>query len=136
MSLGDLVIIGGSLFAAGVVFLFAVLVKYERRKNDGYRSQIDELVDMLRARQVGHICTPPLVGPRGQDGQWLPLPLGHHWRCTCGVRYVVAGAAPRPDLGPFRIEWITEREQHDGVRPPWDRRPRARHTHREGLSAQ
>lgn len=135
MSLGDLVMIAGALIVAGVVFLFACLVKYERRKNDGYRTQIEELVDMLRDRQVGHICTPPLVGPRARDGQWMPPTLGDHWRCSCGVRYVVAGAAPRPDLGPFRIEWITEREQRDGVRPPWDRRPRARHPRPEGSSA-
>lgn len=135
MNLGDWVMIAGALIVAGVVFLFACLVKHERAKNDGYRKEIEELADMLRDRQVGHVCTPPLFGPRGANGQWVGFPLGHHWRCSCGVPYVVVGVSPRPDLGPFRIEWITAAEHRDGVRPPWDRRPRARHTHREGSSA-
>lgn len=132
MALGDWLMTAAALFVAGVVFVFAAMVKYERGKNDGYRAQIADLTDMLRDRQVGHICTPPVYGPRAADGQWRTLPLGHNWRCSCGVLYVVKSHAPRPDLGPWRIEWVTEREHRDGVRPPWDRRPRAQHPHREG----
>ena len=118
MTIGDLMIIAGAMVASGVVMFFAVMVKLERGKNDGYRKEIEELVDMLRDRQVGHVCTPPAFGPRGGNGQTVMLPIGHHWRCSCGVPYVVKGYTPRPDLGPARIEWITAAEQRDGVRPP------------------
>jgi hypothetical protein len=97
-----------------------------RKLTDGWAEENAELRHILdvQARNVRHSCYPPAWSPKmvGVD-DWVPVEIGTHYQCMCGVEYVLTRRfRPRPG-GPYRLGWVTTTEARTGARPPWDRQP-------------
>lgn len=115
-----------SVFCAVVALYAGVRFWRLRTLTDEWAEENAEMRSILefQAQKLSHRCYPPTWSPRlaGAEG-WVPVKIGTHHRCMCGVTYVlIRRFRARPD-GPFRLGWVTTTEARTGQQPAWDRQP-------------